>query len=286
MRSRTLAVLALAAAIAAAGASARGPYRDGLVAFGRCCGGPTGIYVVRQDGAGEKLLYAPKADDAPLTPAWSPDGKQIAFVPGAPTGGLWAMQANGTKQHRITAGKGDPLFPSWSTDGTSIVFADLGSPSSQKHDIYVVHANGTGLKRLTTAPADETNPVWAPDDSEIVFARGGSLWRMNTNGSGQRLLLRNAASPSWSPGATHLAFIRGGDPWVVNRNGRGAKLVLHTPANDISVAWSPDGLWLLTSGIDRGDLILVRADGSAAQPLTNAAGYFNSWPSWQALPGR
>jgi len=284
VRSRTLAVAAMAAAIAAAGASARGPYRNGLVAFDRCCGAPTGIYAVKPDGTGEKLLYAAKADDAPLTPAWSPDGKQIAFVPGAPAGGLWAMQANGTKRRRITAGKGDPLFPSWSTDGKSIVFADLGSPSSQKHDIYVVRANGTGLKRLTSAPADETNPVWAPDDSEIVFARGGNLWRMNTNGTGQRLLLRDAGSPSWSPGATRLAFVRGGDPWIANRNGGGAKLVLHTPANDISVAWSPDGLWLLTSGIDRGDLILVRANGSATQALTHAAGSFNSWPAWQALP--
>jgi Tol biopolymer transport system component len=283
--SRVLAAVAVAAGLAAAGASARGPYTNGLVAFDRCCGpSTTGIYVVESDGTGEKRIYAPKADDAPLTPAWSPDGRQIAFVPGAPVGGLWVMQANGAKPHRIAAGKGDPLFPSWSADGRWIVFADLGSPTSEKHDIYVVRANGTGLKRLTTAAADESNPAWAPDGSEIVYARGGDLWRMNTNGTGQRLLVRHAGSPSWSPGATHLAFVRGGDPWIAVRNGGGAKLVLHTPANDVSVTWSPDGVWLLTSGIDRGDLILVRADGSSSHPLTDAAGYFNSWPEWQRLP--
>ena len=70
-----------------------------------------------QNGAGRRLIYRALHDDAPLTPAWSPNGKQIAYVPGAPLGGLWVMNANGTGRHRIVRGNGDPLFPSWSTDG-------------------------------------------------------------------------------------------------------------------------------------------------------------------------
>jgi len=269
-----IAALALAAFAVVTAAGAKGPYRNGLVAFVRCCGSGTGIYVVKPDGSGARRIYLAAADDAPLTPAWSPNGAQIAFVPGAPAGGLWVMQANGSKQRRVTPGRGEPLFPSWSTDGTRIVFADRGG-------LYVVRTNGTGLKRLTTGA--DTNPVWAPNDSEIVFVRTRSLWRMNTDGTHRRRLLANATSPSWSPGATRIAFVRNGDPWIANANGTGAKPVVRTPENDAAVVWSPDGRWLLTAQIDRGDLVLVRPDGSATQPLTTEADFFHAVPSWQPL---
>ena len=271
------------AAVAVHGA---GPSRNGLVAFVRCCGAGTGIYAVRPDGGGQRLLYRALHDDAPLTPAWSPDGRRIAYAPGVPLGGIWVMNANGTNRHRVVRGNGDALFPSWSYDGRKILFADRSSPRSGSHDIYVVNANGTGLRRLTAAPADETEPAWAPDDSTIAYVRGRDLWQMNDKGGRQRLLLRNAGSPAWSPGATTLAFIRGGDPWIVKRNGTGARRVVHEPAQQIAVTWSPDGRWLVTAPIDRGDLMLVRPNGSATQPFTREPGYFHAWPSWQRIRQR
>jgi len=273
-------VLALALLVAAVHTT---PSHNGLVAFVRCCGGGTGIYAIRPDGGGQRLIYRALHDDAPLTPAWSPNGKQIAYAPGAPLGGLWVMNANGTNRRRIVRGNGDVLFPSWSPDGTKIVFADRTGRRSQLHDIYVVRTNGTGLRRLTASPVDETNPVWAPDDSAIVYRRGFSIWQMRTDGTRRRLLLANGISPSWSPGATHIAFIRGGDPWIANRNGSGAKRVVHEPAQQISVTWSPDGRWLVTGPIDRGDLVLVQANGASTKPLTAEPGYFHAAPSWQRL---
>ncbi len=123
------------------------------------------------------------------------------------------------------------------------------------------------------------------DDSAIIYQRGRAVWTMRTNGTGQHKLIANASAATWSPGATHIAFIRNGDPWVANRNGSGAHPIAHTAEQDAGVTWSPDGSWLLLTPVDRGDIVIMRSDGSTSQPLTNQPGLFNSWPDWQRKPG-
>ena len=58
---------------------------------------------------------------------------------------------------------------------------------------------------------------------------------------------------------------------------------MHVPAQQISVIWSPDGRWLVTAPIDRGNLVLVQTNGAATKPLTRQAGFFNADPSWQRV---
>ena len=274
------AVLGASAARAASADPLVGPYRNGLIAFVRCCG-PAGIFVIRPNGTGERLVYRPTFDDAPLDPAWSPAGTQLAFVPGGPRGGVWTMRGDESGQRRIVPGHGEPLFPSWSPRGRWIAFADLGGAHARQHDVFQVRSDGSGLRRLTRTAAEENHPAWAPNGAEIVYERGRDLWHMRLDGTRQRLLVRNASSPSWSPGGTHIAFVRGGDPWIVARDGTGAKRVREFERPQLSVAWSPDGRWLVTAPFDRGELMLVRPDGSGSGPLTNQPGYGHSWPSWQ-----
>ena len=281
---------AVAAAVAMGAAAARvaagGPYRNGLVLFTRCCGTPgTGIYVVNPNGSGQRLVYRAKFDDAPLTPSWSPDGKRIAFTPGVPLGGVWTMRANGTAPTRVTAGRGEALFPSWSPAGKWIAFADRQSASSGLHDIFRVKLDGTGLKRLTHAVSEETSPAWAPNGATIVYDRGRDLWRMKPDGMDQLPLIRNARHASWSPGGSTIAFVRGGDPWLAARDGSKQRRVVHLAQAIVFVTWSPDSRWLVVAPMDRGDLTLLRPDGSAAQPLTHEPDYFHGSPNWQRLPG-
>jgi Tol biopolymer transport system component len=285
-RSGVVAALASAAVIAATPADSAtnaGPYRNGLIAYTQCCR-PTGIYVIRADGTGSRLVYRAVHDDAPLTPAWAPDGKRLAFVPGASRRGLWVMSASGTARRRITAGRGEALFPSWSPTGKSVVFADADAKRTGRHDLFTVRVDGSGLKRLTGSTADESHPAWAPNGNEIVYERGRDLWRINTDGRSQRLLVRNASSPSWSPGASRFAFIRAGDVWTARRDGIGAVRIVDLPREQIAVTWSPDSRWLVTAPLDRGDLTLVRADGSQLTAITREPEAFHGWPTWRRIP--
>jgi TolB protein len=279
---RAFAVVVLTALLLGAHAGATSaPPRNGLIAFARCCGFPgTGIYVIAPDGSRQHRLFQPKGDDVALAPAWSPDGSQIAFTPGAPRGGLWVMQANGARPHRITAGNGEPGSPSWSGNGSRLVFSDRGSRAAL-YDLYMVRADGGGLRRLTNTVANESSPAWTRDGREIVYGRGRDLWRMRPDGTGQRLLLRDAQSPSWSPGGTHLAFVRNSNPWIASRSGAGAKRVAKVSTSFL--AWSPDGQWLVTAAADRGDLKLIRTDGSRIRRLTHENGWFHASPSWQRI---
>ena len=68
------------------------------------------------------------------------------------------------------------------------------------------------------------------------------------------------------------------------RDGSRAKRVADLREPQAAVAWSPAGVGLVTAPAERGDLLLLRADGSALRALTDLPGFAHSWPSWQRLP--
>ncbi len=115
-------------------------------------------------------------------PAFSPDGKSIAFVStrdGSPSYPYWqdakteiyVMNVDGTAVTRLTNDAAMDVHPAFAPDGKTIVFAsnrDSGS-YSQKKDIYTMSSNGTGVTRLTHAEGDNNEPTFSPDGKNIVF---------------------------------------------------------------------------------------------------------------------
>ena len=276
-----LGVLVLVAGGTAAGQSQR---TNGLVSFGTCCGtDATGIYTIRQDGTGQKLIYEPKFDDASLISAWSPSGSRIAYVASA-AGGVWTMSATGTQRKRLTRGKGDTLAPNWSPDGKQIVFVDLAAKHGSNYALYVIGSNGRGLKKIVGGARYQNNPVWAPSGKLIMFERANALWTVKPNGRAQKKVETGASSPSWSPDGKSVAFDRNGDLWTMNANGTGAHLVIEVPSSTAGIAWSPDGRWIAYAIADRGDVKLVHPDGTGEKPLTSDDELFHSEPAWQPRP--
>ncbi len=116
-------------------------------------------------------------------PAWSPDGKYIAFASDRGTRGgranvdLYVAEADGTIVARLTTERGADSAPDWSPDGTKIVFeSERRRPGSS--DIYVVDLvrqedGGTPIRdgaiRRITAAADARTPVWTPE-GEIIYS--------------------------------------------------------------------------------------------------------------------
>ncbi len=118
-------------------------------------------------------------------PAWSPDGKQIAYGTeevndplsrlGIST--LFVVNAAGGAPRKLV--DGDGVQPSWSPSGNHIVYwSNVGG----QRDLYVVPATGGTPVRITNDPAVDWSPVWSPDGKFIYFSsdRGTALnlWRI------------------------------------------------------------------------------------------------------------
>jgi TolB protein len=209
-----------------------------LIAFQRCAGRCT-IYTVRPDGSGLRSVgrscqRKPPGCEDRAAPAWSPDGRRIAFVRswGRVRNGeiehsaLMVMNRNGRSVrivHRLRAFSGDVERPDWSPDGGRLAFAVSG-PANRRtaRTLYIMRADGSGARRLTSPSMRAgDHPDFSPDGSRIVFGagaegshdRGGEIYSIaaaggtpvRLTGSGRHGLV----SPgSYSPDGSAITFAR------------------------------------------------------------------------------
>lgn len=135
-------------------------------------------------------------------PAWSPDGKRIAFWRSQRNSdageGIYTIGVNGKGLKRVTSGT--VRSPSWSPDGRRIAF---GRTSVKGAFIFVVKVDGSGLRQLTRDVGQDadSDPAWSPDGRRIVFARDLRLVVVNwPSGAGIKQLTKRsiyATTPDW-----------------------------------------------------------------------------------------
>ena len=171
------------------------------------------IYVVDTAGKSPKRLTDVNTGDA-CGPAWSPDGKKIAYYAFANTHpsrnpAIWVMDADGSNPKRLAE---HGMDPSWSPDGRQIAFAS-------RHDgvfqIYAMNADGSNIRQLTKTNVENSNPAWAPDGKSIAYISGTADDRrgvsvMNADGSQPQGLVHSKHQdfcfPTWSRDGKFIIF--------------------------------------------------------------------------------
>ncbi len=116
---------------------------------------PFNLWNINVDGSARTQLTTRPVR---LNPQVSPDGKKIVFQSLTFGSDVFVMNADGSKQLRITSDPSDDHDPFWSADGTRIVFS---SDRSGDSEIYVMNADGTNVTRLTNSRGADYDPAWS-----------------------------------------------------------------------------------------------------------------------------
>jgi hypothetical protein len=217
----------------------------------------------------------PRQRDEARSPAWSPDGKEIAYVRHSPRQ-LWLVNADGTDPHQIAA---HAWAPDWSPDGTKLAY---GAPHN---NVVLANADGSDPQIVTSGE----DAAWSPDGHELAVEDRGDIWIVSADGQSRRLLIHNASAPDWSPDGSRIVYDAGSNfrVTVANADGTGARSLGVTDSDatiDSGPEWSPDGSEIAYSGSS--SVCEIRPDGSHKHclPIVGNVGTYD--PSWGPAPGQ
>jgi Tol biopolymer transport system component len=276
-------------------AQATFPGANGRIAFLRDIGGGPQIFTMAPDGTHVRQLTSfPRA--LAFDPAWSPDGRTIAFVK-APNrnrpSSIWTMTAGGADKARL---RGDHFFayqsPSYSPDGSTIVFTRC-YPNFARCQLQTMNADGSGVDTLTSFGLEvfDITARYSPDGSQIAFSsfeRDGlqaAVYLMDADGSNIHAVTKprlEAFLPDWSPDGSTIAFTThccdGKSLAISSVAPNGSNLTpLSNPgaSHDFSPSWSPEGNAIVferdTPNFTRFDTWIMSPDGTGERLLMRNA---------------
>lgn len=198
---------------------------------------------------------------------------------------IYRLTAEGVR--KLTDNTWSDEYPRWSPDGTKIAFSanPLGN-----YDIFVMNADGSNLTAVLDSPADETDPAWLPGGTALAFTRGDALWQIELktksisrvfpgfsrahglsdfSSNGELTAFTGKRFAGWD---VFLGYISEGRWAALTSGGKGCRPRFSRDGTKISfVSSKADG---------KGDIWVMKADGSEKTRLTSRDDTYDYYPSW------
>ncbi len=246
------------------------------------------LFVADADGMNEQKRV--ESPEPIMSPAWSPDGRRLAYVSFEnKVAEIYVQTLSTGARQKVSSRAGINGAPAWSPDGRQLALTlSRGEGNS---DIFTLDVAGQVLTRLTDQLSIETEAAWSPDGSTIYFTSdrsgGPQIYRVPSAGGGaQRVTFEGSynARPRVSPDGKQLAVVtndRGNYRIAVVDLARGFAQVLTDGRQDESPSFAPNGETLIYATREgrRGVLATVSVDGRIRQRLPAVEGDVRE-PAW------
>lgn len=252
------------------------------------------LWVADADGEGAQSALA--SPEPIISPAWSPNGRQLAYVSFESRKPVIYVHDILTGRRRVLANfRGSNSAPTWSPDGATVVATLSRDGGSQ---LYALDASTAAAepRRLTQSNSIDTEAEYSPDGKSIFFVsdRGGApqIYRMAAiGGNAERVTFAApyCISPSVSPDGRWLAFVArmgGGFKLHVQELSTGVATALTDTLADESPSFAPNSRLIVyaTQVQGREALMTTTLDGKIKARLGSQGGDIRE-PDWGPFQG-
>ena len=251
------------------------------------------LIVSDADGANPQVVT--QSSEPLMSPAWSPDGRKLAYVSFEDSrSSIYVQELRTGIRERVSSREGHNGAPVFSPDGRMLALTL--SRDQGNLDVYMLELATQILTRLTRHSAIDTEAVWAPDGESIYFTSGRTggpqVYRVEARPGGriERITFEGSynARPRISPEGDRLAVVhedRSNFRIALVDPDTGLTQVLSNGSLDESPSFAPNGALIIYATQDggRGVLASVSTDGRIRQQIASVAGQVRE-PVWSPFP--